>query len=400
MKYKSDLLNELCDRGIVKEFINLAKLDERLAGGDKICLYAGFDLTSDSLHAGNLVVLKTLQIFQKHGHKIIVIFGGATTKIGDPSGKDETRLMKTVDEIQKNKEGIIKSVSKFLKIDQNVIFLDNDTWMSRMSYIDFLRDVGSHFSVNKMLSMESVKLRLERESHMSFIEFNYMLLQAYDFYYLWDNFDCCMQIGGSEQWGNIVNGIDLIGKKSAKKGDIFGMTINLITRSDGKKMGKSEQGSVWLNSDKMSSFDYFQYFRNISDQDVVKFLLLFTKFSKNEVDEIVKKDINEQKKILAFEATSDCHGESEAKAALERAILEFENKTATQELIYKLNGEKSIVDVLFELNLFPSKGECRKMIQANGVVINDEKIAIEYKVLVGDFVLKIGKKKIFLLKIT
>jgi len=399
MDFKSKLLQELVERGIIKDIIHPEKLEEKLLNNEKICLYAGFDMTADSLHAGNLVVIKTLQIFQKYGHKIIIIFGGATTKIGDPSGKDEMRNMKTLDEIKHNKEGIIKSISKFITINENVIFLDNDDWMSKMSYIDFLQNVGSYFSINKMIKMESVKLRLDRESHLSFVEFNYMLLQAYDFYHLWEEFDCCMQIGGSEQWGNIVNGIDLINKKSDKKGDIFGLTINLITRSDGKKMGKSESGAVWLNEEKMPPFEYYQYFRNIPDEDVEKFLLLFTNYRKDDIIEIQKQDINMQKQLLALEATKECHGIENAYTSKERSIDEFKNKTPTQILKHHLQVNENIVDILYNLKLFESKSECKKVIQGGGVSINNIKIMQDYVIKYGEFNLKIGKKKLFLLKL-
>ncbi len=393
LKIKSQLLNELYAKNLVKDVINLEKLDEKLALGEKICVYAGFDLTADSLHVGHLVPLNTLKIFHKHGHKIIVLFGGATTKIGDPSGKDESRKMQNPEQIQENKAGIMKSVAKFINLDSNVIFLDNDEWIGVMGYIDFLRDVGSHFSVNKMLTMESVKIRLDRQSHLSFLEFNYMLLQAYDFYYLRENYGCCMQIGGSEQWGNIVNGIDLINKKSQQKGDIFGMTMNLVTRSDGKKMGKSEGGAVWLNEEKMPAYDYYQYFRNVPDGDVANFFTIFTEISS--LDEVLQLDINAQKKRLAFEVTQICHGENAAKQAEERAILEFESGIATDVLEYNLQNGAEIAEILFNLGLFPSKGEGKKTIRAGGVKLNNLAIAENYAVIPGEYKLAIGKKRFF-----
>ncbi len=396
--FKAELLNELQNRGMTKDIINPKVLDEKLTKGEKICVYAGFDLTADSLHAGHLLPIKTLQMFHKFGHKVIVLFGGATTKIGDPSGRDESRKMQTEEGILQNKIGIMKSISKFIKQDENIEFVDNNDWIGGISYVDFLRDVGFHFSISKMLSMESVKLRLADNGHLSFLEFSYMLLQAFDFYHLYKNYNCVMQIGGSEQWGNIVNGIDLIGKKVQDKSDLFGLTLNLVTRSDGKKMGKSESGAVWLNEDKMLPFDFYQYFRNTQDEDVRKFLLLFSDFSVNEIDEVCKKDINEQKKILAFESVKSCHGEIAAIEAENRARSEFENKAPTQTLIFKHENE-GIVDILFNLQLFASKGECKKIIASNGVSLDDIKIDEKFEVKRGEYILKIGKKRIYKLDI-
>lgn len=395
LEIKSPLLLELYERGYIKDIINLNLLDKKLSSDEKICVYAGFDLTADSLHIGHLVPLNVLKIFKKYGHKIIVLLGGATTKIGDPSGKDETRKIQTFDTINANKLGIMKSVAKFIPIDENVMFLDNNDWIGNIGYIDFLREVGQYFSVNKMLTMESVKLRLERQSHLSFIEFNYMLLQAFDFYHLYENYNCCMQIGGSEQWGNIVNGIDLINKKSQKNDELFGMTMNLVTRSDGKKMGKSESGAVWINEDKMEAYDYYQYFRNVPDDDVKNFFHIFTDLAKSEIEDIAKLEINEQKKKLAFEATNLCHGLDFAKNSEERAVLEFESGIATSEIKYNLQNGTGIIDILFFLELFSSKGECKKTIRANGVKINDTLVDEQYQFAIGEFKIAIGKKKMF-----
>lgn len=394
--FKSKELQELQERGIVKDIINPQLLDEKFAKGEKICLYCGFDLTADSLHVGNLVPIRVLQILHRYGHKIIVLFGGATTKIGDPSGKDTQRSMKTDEEIEQNKIGIIKSVSNFINIDENVVFLNNNDWIGGMNYINFLRDVGAYFSVNRMLTMESVKIRLEKEGHLSFLEFNYMILQAFDFYYLNKNYKCVMQIGGSEQWGNIVSGIDLIGKKNDTKDDIFGITMNLVTKSDGTKMGKSENGAIWLNSEKLPPFEYYQYFRNTQDPDVAKFLAIFTDLRKSEIDEIMSlQNINDAKKTLAFLTTKMCHGETEAKKAEERAVAEFENKTPTQKITVNLVNCNNILDLLISERLFDSKSQARQIITNGGISIDNQKISLDYKLQTGSFVLKVGKKSIF-----
>lgn len=390
------LIQELKIRGFIKDVTHGERLEAVLSTPQTI--YCGFDLTAQSLHIGNLIPLTVLKIFKKYGHKIIVIFGGATTKIGDPSGKDEMRKMLTPEQILENKKGIMHSVAKFIHIDENVKFLDNSDWLSNISYIDFLRETGAHFRVNQMLTMDSVKNRLSKddESGMSFIEFNYILMQSYDFYHLYKNYGCNIQIGGSEQWGNIVNGIDLIRKKCGEKSESFGITLNLVTRSDGKKMGKSEAGAIWLNSDKTSPYEYFQYFRNVPDADVEKFLALFTDFDIGAIAKNVKMDINEQKKILAFEATKICHGENEAINARERARLEFElgSGEASEELFYVMPGSVAIVDVLFDLKLFQSKGECKKVIRAGGVKIDglpiDETLVMHAQ---REMQIAIGKKK-------
>ena len=395
MKFKSELLNELDERGVIKDIINPDLLDQKLMAGEKICVYGGFDCTADSLHAGHILPIKTLSMFHKFGHRVIVLFGGATTRIGDPSGRDESRKMQTEADINSNKIGIMKSISKFINQDENLIFVDNLDWIGRFSYIEFLRDVGVHFSVNKMLTMDSVKTRLENNGHMSFLEFSYMLLQGYDFYHLNREYGCNMQIGGSEQWGNIVQGIDLIGRKCEKKPDLFGLTLNLITRSDGKKMGKSESGAVWINEDKMSEFDFYQYFRNTADADVEKFLLLFTDFPIDEVKKISEMEINEQKKILSHEITKITHGIDSADSARNRAVMEFENRVATQDLSFEISGNYDIVSILLYLELFQSRGECKKMIQNGGVSIDGEKIAESWQIKKGKFLLKIGKKRIY-----
>lgn len=397
--FKSKILNELHQKGYIKDIINPLKLDEILNSEQKICLYCGFDLTGDSLHVGHLIPINILKTFHKYGHKIIIILGEATTKIGDPSGKDETRKMQTNEQIEVNKQGIIKSLEKFIKKDKNVLYLNNNDWTAKMTYVDFLREVGAFFSVNKMLSLESVKLRLEREQNMNFIEFNYVLMQSFDFYHLFKNYNCCLQIGGSEQWGNIVNGIELINKKTQKRNDIFGITMNLVTRSDGKKMGKTESGAVWLNEDKMSPYEYFQYFRNVDDRDVKKFFLLFTDLNDNQISEIEKKEINEQKKDLAFEITKLCHGETEANKTLNRSISEFEQGVATEKLEFKIQNNENIVDVLMHFNLFSSRGECKKSIRAGGVKINSEQISEDLILTKGEFLVFVGKKKFFVLKV-
>ena len=285
MNLKSGFLQEFFERGYLAQCTDISSLDDIFLQ-QKITAYIGFDCTAKSLHVGSLIQIMILRLLQKHNHKTIILLGGGTTKIGDPSGKDDARQILDSNKINENLSGIHKTLQKFINFQENkAILINNDNWLKDLNYVEFLRKVGKHFSVNKMLNFDSVKLRLEREQPLSFLEFNYMILQAFDFYELHKNYDCVLQIGGSDQWGNIVNGVELIRKLgfenglSAKKSEAFGLTSPLLTTFDGKKMGKTAEGAVWLDESMLSSFDYFQYFRNTHDNDVIKFLKLFTDLS-------------------------------------------------------------------------------------------------------------------------
>ena len=369
-------------------YSNCTDLD-LIADGRKLTVYAGFDATASSLHVGNLTTLMMLRLFQKHGHKVIALLGGATTKIGDPSGKDSMRKILSDEDILVNKNSIKQCI---LNILPSVTILDNNDWFDGIKYIDLLRDIGHLFSINRMLTMDSVKLRLEREQNLSFLEFNYMILQSFDFWHLYQNYGCNVQIGGSDQWGNIVCGIDLIHKKD-NKSKAFGVTAPLITRSDGKKMGKSEDGAIWLNKDMLSDFDYFQYFRNTPDSDVEKMMLIFT-----DLETIDKtKNINDLKADLAFEATKICRGTDAAESAKKQAETIFIKRELDTENAIKIDKNIAILDLLLKLEAVPSKSEARKLIANNGVKIDDKTI-INTSLTInnsGFYKVSVGKKKHF-----
>jgi tyrosyl-tRNA synthetase len=400
MKYLSELLNELDSRGLIKDCTDIATLDKYLSSDHKIVAYAGFDLTGKSLHVGHLLPISILRIFHRYGHKVIFLLGGGTSKIGDPSFRDESRSLISDDTILENKEGIQRSINKFIKPDENIVIVDNNDWLGSMNYLDFMRDIGVHFSVNKMLGMDSVKTRISNHQHLSFLEFNYMLLQGYDFLHLYRKYNCMLQIGGSDQWGNIIQGVELIDKKEFDA-MVFGLTSNLITRSDGKKMGKSASGAVWINEEMLDSYEYYQYFRNTPDDDVKKFMLIFTDLEVSDIDDIItNKNINEAKKILAFEVTKICHGDEEAKKAEIRAIKEFENKETTEILDVKYSNEMTLIDALINLEIFNSKGEARKMIQNSGIKVNDITISADIKLEIANkYDISIGKKKRFFINL-
>lgn len=438
-QFKSDFLKELQSRGFLNQITHPEELDELLSK-QKISAYIGFDCTAKSLHVGSLIQIMILQLLQKHGHKPIVLVGGGTTKIGDPSGKDEARQFLDDAKINENLEGIKKTLSKFDLSKTNpefpaFEFVNNDDWLKNLKYIEFLRDFGRHFSVNKMLTFDSVKLRLERQQPLSFIEFNYMILQAYDFYYLCKNMGCILQIGGSDQWGNIVNGVDLTRRiysemtKTTMTGktkieeeikplkdpiiSTYGLTTPLLTTSDGKKMGKTTDGAVWLDGEMLPAFDYFQYFRNVTDEDVERFLKFFTHLTEGEISKIRSEEINKQKEILAFEATKICHGEIAANEALTTAKSMFSgnvdvNLLPSVEAIFsneeKQNGKK-LIDILRETTLCESGGEAKRLIKGGGVKVDDEKIDDENFVIKFDsdkpfFKVALGKKKIFKVNIS
>ncbi|WP_341753661.1 tyrosine--tRNA ligase [Candidatus Tisiphia endosymbiont of Dioctria rufipes] len=402
-------------KGFLYQCTDLEKLTE-LMKNSKISAYIGFDCTAQSLHVGSLMQIMILRLLQQYGHKPIVLLGGATSKIGDPTGKDEARKPLTKEEIAKNAEGIKKSLSKFIKFgtgENDAILVDNSNWLESLNYLDFLRNFGSFFSVNRMLSMDSVKLRLEREQHMSFLEFNYMLLQAYDFYHLNKLYGCYLQIGGSDQWGNIVMGVDFTRKLTGN--EVFGMTTPLLTTASGNKMGKSIGGAVWLNEDMLSPYDYYQYWRNCEDQDVVKFTKLYSELGENAMQEFIllsTSDINSAKKQLAFNLTKLCHGEEAAITALETASKVFEQGEIDTNLptIYVGQGRLALgipaYELLYEAGLAKSKSEGRRLIRGAGAKINnqliqDENMVIDLTFMQDNQLIKIsaGKKKHVLIRL-
>ena len=361
---------------------NLDGLDNR-CDSRPITAYIGFDCTANSLHVGSLVQIMMLRQLQNTGHKPIVLMGGGTTKIGDPSGKDEARPLLSDQDIAHNKAGILKIFEKYLKFGDNptdAIMIDNADWLEPLSYIRFLRDFGSHFSINRMLSMDSVKLRLEREQNLSFLEFNYAILQAYDFMELRRRYGCELQMGGSDQWGNIVTGIDLTRRVDTQ--EIFGLTSPLITTASGAKMGKSATGAIWLNEERLSSFDFWQFWRNTEDADVERFLKLFTELPLDEIERLaglMGAEINEAKIILANEVTKLCHGEENAVAAAKTASDTFK-KGVMSEGLPQLDvsadalNEFSVLDAFVQLGLADSKGAVRRLIKGGGAKINNQVI--------------------------
>ena len=321
---ESSFLTEFKKREYFNQCTNFQEL-EQLMSQKKIRAYIGFDCTAPSLHIGSLLQIMCLRLLQKHGHQPIVLLGGGTTRIGDPSGKEETRKILSEKEIEKNIKNIEKIFKIFLKTNDpklKPLFVNNFNWLGKLNYIKFLREIGKHFTINKMLSFDSVKLRLEREQSLSYMEFNYMILQAYDFLELNKNKNCLMQIGGSDQWGNIVNGVELIKRHSSKQ--VFGLTTPLITLASGVKMGKTEQGAIWLDKKLLSAYDYWQYWRNTDDRDVIKFLKMFTDLNLEKIEKIKNKEINYLKKILANQTTSMLHGKAAAKKAEETAESSFD----------------------------------------------------------------------------
>jgi len=389
-------IEEFINKGYFHQCTDLDRLTS-ITKETKIAAYIGFDCTATSLHIGSLMQIMILRLLQQHGHKPIVIIGGGTSKIGDPSGKDEARKALTKEDIAKNAEGIKKSLSKFIKFGDgksDAIMLDNSEWLDSLNYLDFLRDFGSYFSVNRMLTMDSVKLRLEREQHLSFLEFNYMLLQAYDFYSLSKHYNCSLQLGGSDQWGNIVMGADLIRKISGK--EVFGMTTPLLTTSSGAKMGKTAAGAVWLNEELLSPYDYYQYWRNCEDADVIRFAKLYSELNTEEFikfESLAAEDINAAKKQLAYELTKLCHCEQAAKSALETAVKIFEQGQIDENLPTVvlepeiLQTGISAYELFHEAGLASSKSEARKLIRGKGAKINDELVTDENMIINTNFLL-------------
>ena len=399
-------LKEFKDRGYFYQCTSEDELS-KLLDKEKIKGYIGFDCTAESLHVGSLLQIMCLRLLQKHGHKPIVLIGGGTTRIGDPSGKDKTRKILTEEEIEKNIKNIEKILKNYLDNDDpktKPIFVNNYSWLKGLNYISFLRDIGKHFTINKMLTFESVKTRLDREQSLSYMEFNYMILQAYDFLELNKKENCALQIGGSDQWGNIVNGTELIKRHSNKHA--YGLTTPLITLASGAKMGKTETGAIWLDKKLLSPYDYWQFWRNIDDRDVIKFLKMFTDLNIDEINKIKDEDINQLKIKLANEATAMLHGKDEALSAEETAKKTFEENSLGENLPsvdIQLNNENSsinIVDLIILSKIENSKSEIRRLIKGKGVRINnkiiiDEKFLIQKKSFGNNSFLKlsIGKKK-------
>jgi len=404
---KNSFLSEMTSRGFLNQCTDLDKLD-KISKEKPIKAYIGFDSTAPSLHVGSLMQIMVLRLLQRYGHQPIVLLGGGTTLIGDPSGKDSTRKILKHKDIKKNISGIKKIFEKLLSSKNKKtkpIFVDNYNWLGKLKYIDFLRDVGKHFTINKMLTFDSVKLRLDREQSLSYMEFNYMILQAYDFYQLFKKHNCILQMGGSDQWGNIVNGVDLI--RRILQEESFGLTTPLITLSSGAKMGKTEKGAVWLDKKMFSPYDYWQFWRNTADEDVKKFLKYFTEIEidklSNRIDN--EKDINKLKILLANEATTIMHGSKAAKDSEQTAETTFVQGGIGKNIPEKKMSKNSIskginiIDLIFQNELSTSKSEARRILKNKGIKINDKVVDDDKKVVgINEFEgkdhikLSVGKK--------
>jgi len=377
--FKSDFLRSLSERGLIHQITDATGLDAR-AQSSVITAYIGFDATADSLHIGSLVQIMLLRRLQQAGHRPIVLMGGGTTKVGDPSGRDETRQLLTEEQINANITGIRATFARFLDFTagpSGAIMANNDDWLKDLQYIDFLRDVGRHFTINRMLTMDSVKLRLEREQPLTFLEFNYMIMQGYDFVELNKRYGCTLQMGGSDQWGNIVQGVELGRRMSDAQ--LFGLTSSLITTSSGAKMGKTASGAVWLNPNRLSPYDYWQFWRNTEDGDVGRFLRMFTDLPLEEVvrlERLKDAEINVAKEILATEATRLCHGDGSAREAAATASRAFAGSAAEGLPTFLLkSGEPALViDVTIALGMASSKSEARRLVDQGGVRLNDEPV--------------------------
>ena len=391
-----DYIQLFKDRNLFNQCTNEIELNN-LLNKKKIIFYIGFDATADALHAGSLVQLRAIKTLIRHGHQAIVLLGGGTTKIGDPSGKDASRQILTYETIQKNIENFKRIFEHYFRdFKENIKFINNDQWLDKLNYIELLRDLGSQVSINRMLTFESVKERLKREQSLSFLEFNYMILQSYDFLHLNKHENCELQIGGSDQWGNIVLGMEIISKINKK--DAFGLTTPLLTTSTGKKMGKTEQGAVWIDQNKYSSYDFYQYWRNVDDNDVEKLLLIFSDLDKEEIKILIKEDINNAKKKLAYLVTTDCHSESSAQEAEEKARSIFENNSYDNidEINFKIDSK--LIDTLTSNSSVSSKSEAKRLIEGGGIKIDDDQINdinLTIDKSYNEKILKIGKKKYF-----
>jgi tyrosyl-tRNA synthetase len=411
--FKSDFLNVLQTRGFIHQVSDAAGLDALAAKGEATA-YVGYDCTAPSLHIGNFLTMMMLYWLQQTGNKPITLMGGGTTMVGDPSGKDETRALRSVAEIEANKasiRGVFAKVLRFGDGATDAVMLDNADWLTRLNWIEMLRDVGRHFSVNRMLTMDSVKLRLEREQEMSFIEFNYMVCQAYDFVELSKRVGCRLQMGGSDQWGNIVNGVEL-GRRMGTP-QLFALTTPLLTTASGEKMGKTAKGAIWLNAEECSPYDFWQYWRNVEDADVGKFLKLFTVLPIDDIarlETLQDTEINEAKKVLATEATALLHGRAAADEAAETARRTFEEGDLAANLPTvmlarsELQAGVGLLNALVRAELVASNGEARRQIKAGGVRVNDIPVSDERMMLTRDNLaegvikLSLGRKRHVLLK--
>ncbi|SOD89328.1 tyrosine--tRNA ligase [Caenispirillum bisanense] len=410
---RSEFIRTVVERGYLHQCTDIEALDAKMQAGI-VPAYIGFDCTADSLHVGSLIQIMLLRRLQQAGHKPVVLMGGGTTRIGDPSGRDEARQLLTDEKIAENMAGIKKVFAKYLTFGDgptDAVMVNNADWLNGLQYIDFLRDYGRHFSINRMLSFDSVKLRLEREHSLSFLEFNYMILQAYDFLELNRSRGVGLQMGGSDQWGNIVNGVELTRRCDAK--EVFGLTSPLLTTASGAKMGKTASGAVWLNAERLSAYDYWQFWRNTEDADVGKFLRLFTELPLDEIarlEGLQGAEINDAKKVLADEVTRLCHGTEAAEAARRTAEETFEKGGAGGDLPTvevpraELEAGVALVDLLVRLEMTASKGEARRLIKQGGARVNDAAVTDEahtvtLAALDGDHIkLSAGKKKHALVK--
>jgi tyrosyl-tRNA synthetase len=409
--YKSEFLQVLADRGFIHQVSDASGLDAKAAAG-AITAYVGFDATAPSLHIGNLLTIMMLRWLQKTGHRPIALMGGGTSKIGDPSGKDTSRTLLTGAQIDANIASIRTVFDRFLDFGAGAIMANNADWLDQLQYIPFLRDVGRHFTINKMLTFDSVKLRLEREQPLTFLEFNYMILQAYDFVELHQRHGCILQMGGSDQWGNIVNGIDL--GRRLLNAELFALTTPLLTTSSGAKMGKTETGAVWLNADMMSPYDYWQFWRNCEDGDVGRLLKLFTDLPLDEIARLAalkNQELNEAKKVLATEATALLHGREAAERAAETARRTFEEGALADTLPTveipraKLEAGLGVPAAFVEAGLVSSNSEARRHVKGGGLKVNDVTVTDEKMVLTLDHLtaagvikLSLGRKRHVLLK--
>ena len=375
-QFKSDFLRTLSERGYIHQLTDAATLDKQ-AATSVLSGYIGFDATADSLHIGSLVQIMLLRRMQQAGHRPIVLMGGGTTKVGDPSGRDETRQVLSEERIAANIASIRKVFSQFLRFDDTpsgAVMANNDDWLGGLQYIAFLRDVGRHFTINRMLTMDSVRVRLEREQPLTFLEFNYMIMQGYDFVELHKRYDCTLQMGGSDQWGNIVQGVEL--GRRMNDAQLFGITTPLMTTASGAKMGKTASGAVWLNADRVSPYDYWQFWRNTEDGDVGRFLRLFTDLPLAEIaplEQLKDAEINAAKQTLATEVTRLCHGDAAAREAAATAAGAFAAGDTAGLPTFTLpeNGTASVIDIAIALGMASSKGEARRLIQQSGVRVND-----------------------------
>ena len=404
------LIEELKYRGFLHQCTDEESLNKKLKS-ENITFYIGFDCTAKSLHIGSLIQIMIMRLFQKYGHTPIILIGTGTTRIGDPSGKDETRKILTDDEIKNNANNLKTVFDKYLSFkneENKALVMDNADWLDKLSYVDFLRDFGKHFTINKMLTFDSVKIRLEREQSLSFVEFNYMIFQAYDFYELNNRNSCTLQIGGSDQWGNIVNGVELIRRVNGK--EVYGLTTPLLTNSNGDKMGKTADGAIWLNDDLLSAYDYWQFWRNVDDRDVIRFMKLFTDLSKEQIDSYEQnssKNINDLKIILANEVTAMLHGIESSRKAEQAAKQIFENKSLSEDMpTLNLSNEDVqngalLSDLIVQMKYANSKSESRKLIRGKGVKLNGKIVENELQLLDYDQitqfenVISVGKKKHF-----